>query len=65
MKFEDLVQKVLHEPGFYSQLKDNPEKALKNAGATPTPEMVQALKGVNYDSLKKVAHAANQNLDIC
>jgi hypothetical protein len=65
MKFEDLVDKVLHDPGFYSQLKDNPEKALKNAGMEPKPPLVQALKGINYDSLKKVAHATGENLDIC
>jgi hypothetical protein len=65
MKFEDLVHKVLHEPGFYSQLKDNPEKALKNAGVTPKPEMVQALKAIDYDSLKRVAHAADTNVGIC
>lgn len=65
MKFEELVNKVLHEPGFYGQLKDNPEKALKNAGATPTPEMVKALKAVNFDSLKRVAHSADHNVGIC
>jgi len=65
MKFEELVDKVLHEPGFYGQLKDNPEKALKNAGAKPTPEMVKALKSVNFDSLKRVAHASDHNVGIC
>ncbi len=65
MKFEDLVGKVLHEPGFYSQLKDNPEKALRNAGVEPKPELVQALKSINYDSLKRVAHAADTNVGIC
>jgi hypothetical protein len=65
MKFADLVHKVLNEPGFYSQLKDNPGKALKNAGVTPTPELVQSLKSIDYDSLKRVAHASNENLDIC
>ena len=65
MKFEDLVDKVLHEPGFYGQLKDNPEKALKNAGVTATPAMVQALKAIDFDSLKRVAHSTDYNVGIC
>jgi len=65
MTFEELVDKVLHEPGFYGQLKDNPEKALKNAGVTAKPELVKALKSVNFDSLKRVAHASDHNVGIC
>jgi len=65
MKFEELVNKVINEPGFYSQLKDNPEKALHNAGVKPTSQMVKALKGVNFDSLKNVAHSFDKNVGIC
>lgn len=65
MKFEDLVNKVLHEPGFYSQIKDNPEKALANAGVKATPEMIKAIKGVNFDALKRVAHSYDHNVGIC
>jgi hypothetical protein len=57
MNFPDLVHKVMHEPGFLSKLKSDPEAALKGAGVQPTPSMLAALKTVDYNSIRSVAQA--------
>lgn len=67
MTFEDLVHKVLHEPGFWNQLKSDPEKALKSHGFQPTPAHVAALKKLDYNSIQNVAQTFQraQGKQIC
>jgi hypothetical protein len=57
--FEGLVNKVLHEPGFWSKLKSDPEGALKAHGFHPTPAQIAALKSLDYNSIRGVAQAFN------
>jgi hypothetical protein len=59
LNFEKLIHKALKEPGFYSQLKSDPEGALKTAGIHPTPAQVAALKSIDYNSIRSVAQAFN------
>ena len=53
--FQTLVGKAVSEEGFAQKLVDNPEEALKEAGITPTPEMLDALKGIDVESIQKLA----------
>jgi hypothetical protein len=57
MSFADLVHKVLHESGFWSKLKSDPEGALKECGYHPTPAQVKALKSIDYNSIRNVAQS--------
>jgi hypothetical protein len=57
--FPALVEKALHEPAFFDGLKSNPVKALKAAGFKPTPEVVAALRNIDYDAIKSLAIACN------
>ncbi len=52
MTFEDLVHKVLHEPGFWNQ---------------PTPAHLAALKKLDYNSIQSVAQTFQraQGKQIC
>jgi len=42
MDFQTLVGKAMSDEKFAQALADNPEQALKAAGITPTPEMLEA-----------------------
>ncbi len=53
--FQSLVTKVMSDDGFAANLVKNPEHALKGAGIAPTSEMLDALKGVDVSSIKKLA----------
>jgi hypothetical protein len=55
MDLEKLVDKVMHEPGFYDKLKKDPKAALLSAGDKPKPEQIEALKKVNYKVLDEIA----------
>jgi hypothetical protein len=55
LDFEDLVEKVIEDPKFYKELKENPAAALSKSGLTAQPEQIDALKGINYDYLEEVA----------
>ena len=53
--FQTLVKKVMTDDSFAANLTGNPEQALKGAGITPTSELLDALKGVDVASIKKMA----------
>jgi hypothetical protein len=57
--FEVLVQKSLQQPGFFEDLKRNPAKTLKAAGLAPTPEVIKALRALDYDAIQNVALACD------
>ena len=57
MDFQTLVGKVMSDEAFVQALINNPEKALKEAGIEPTPEILEALKGVDAAKLKQLAQA--------
>ena len=59
--FEKLVNKAVSDEGFAQELVDNPEKALRSEGIEPTPEMLDALNGVDVGSIKKLAAAFGEN----
>jgi hypothetical protein len=57
MDFQTLIGKAMSDEAFARALINNPEKALKEAGIQPTPEMLEALKGVDAASFQKLAQA--------
>jgi len=57
---EDLsrvVGKAAADPEFAEKLLANPEEALRSIGIEPTEEMVDALRDVDADSLRRIADA--------
>jgi hypothetical protein len=56
-----LVGKILSDESFAQALAQNPEETLKNAGIEPTVDLIKALKGVDSESLKKLATAFGEN----
>ena len=61
MDFQTLVGKAISDENFAQALVDNPEKALKDAGIQPTPEILEALKGVDAAAIRKLAQAFGDN----
>ena len=64
MKFEELVDKVMHDDGFRDQLKANPHQALHQVGVKATPEMVNAFKAMDWSSIHHVADTMKANAGI-
>jgi hypothetical protein len=56
-----LIGKIMSDPSFAEALAQNPEKALKEANIEPTVDLLEALKGVDVESLKKLAAAFGEN----
>lgn len=52
-----LVGKVMSDDDFVQQLITDPRSALKSAGIEPTAEMLDALTGVDLDSIRSLASA--------
>ena len=50
-----LVNKILSDEAFRKALLSNPEATLRQAGIDPTPEMLDALKDIDEDSLQALA----------
>jgi hypothetical protein len=57
MTLQQLINKVLNDPGFFSALKKDPAKALQGTGEKLTPEQIKALKELNYKALEDVGSA--------
>ncbi len=53
--FQTLVNKVMSDDAFVQSLASDPAQALKDAGIEPTPEIMDALKGVDVDSIRNLA----------
>ncbi len=57
MDFQTLIGKAMSDEQFAQALASNPEKALKDSGIQPTPEMLEALKGVDAAAIQRLARA--------
>lgn len=57
--FQLLVEKALKEPGFFDGLKQNPIQTLKKAGLAATPQIILALKAIDYDAIQNLAIACD------
>jgi hypothetical protein len=55
--FQTLVGKALSDEDFAAALVKNPEATLREAGIEPTAEMLEALKGIDVEAVKKLAAA--------
>lgn len=56
-----LVGKILSDEEFAQALVDNPEQTLQDAGIEPTVDLLDALKGVDVESLKGLAASFGEN----
>lgn len=56
-----LVGKILSDEKFAEALAKNPEQTLKDAGIDPTIDLIEALQGVDAESLKSLAGAFGEN----
>ena len=54
MTFDALVNRVTKDKAFRDSLRADPEKTLKEAGVKTTPELVHALKTMDWNSVHKV-----------
>lgn len=52
-----IIDKVLADANFCSQLVASPAETLGAMGVTPTPDVVAALKGLDPQSLQRLAGA--------
>ena len=57
MDFQGLVEKALSDEKFAQSMLNKPEETLRGVGVEPTPEILAALKGVDAESLKRLAAA--------
>ena len=57
MTFQQFVTKMLNDQAFRQAVAKNPEAALKAERVIASPELVAALKKVDYGQLGKVAAA--------
>ena len=57
--FELLVEKALHKPGFFHALRQNPGQALKAEGLAATPQIVTALRAIDYNDIQNLVMACN------
>jgi hypothetical protein len=53
--FQNLINKVMTDEAFAKALSENPSETLKSIGVEATPEMLDAMKGVDAASLKNLA----------
>ena len=59
--FQTLVGKALSDEGFAEALVKDPEATLRKAGIEPTPEILEALKGVDVEAIKQLAAAFGED----
>jgi hypothetical protein len=59
--FEKLVHKAINDESFAQELVSNPDAALRSEGIDPTPEMLDALNGVDVASIKQLAATFGEN----
>lgn len=55
MHFDLFVSKIMHDEDFRAELKADPEAALAKEGVDATPEMVQAIHNLDWNSMQKVS----------
>jgi len=56
-----LVGKIIADEGFAEALVKNPEQTLSTAGIEPTVDLLEALNGVDVESLKGLAASFGEN----
>jgi hypothetical protein len=61
MDLQTLLGKAMSDEKFAQALAADPEKALREAGVEPTPEMLDALKGIDAASIQKLAQAFGED----
>jgi hypothetical protein len=61
MDLQTLLGKAMSDEKFAQALAADPEKALREAGVEPTPEMLEALKGIDAASIQKLAQAFGED----
>ena len=59
--FQTLVGKTLSDEEFAAALVESPEATLRQAGIEPTDEMIEALKGIDVEAVKKLAAAFGED----
>jgi len=57
MTVQELFEKALHDPAFWSELQKDPAKAFKEVHQELTPEQLKSLEPLNYHALEEVATA--------
>ncbi|RME74007.1 MAG: hypothetical protein D6784_10895, partial [Chloroflexi bacterium] len=57
---QELVSKILTDEEFAKKLADDPRSALDEAGIEPTVDLLEALEGVDHESLKKLAQTFSE-----
>jgi hypothetical protein len=60
-QLQKLIGKVMTDEQFAKALAANPESALRSAGVEPTAEMLNALKGVDVEALRRMASAFGED----
>ncbi len=55
--FEYLASKAIFDPDFAQALVQDPAQALESIGIEPTPELLDAIKKVDVESILAVAEA--------
>lgn len=56
---QSLIGRVISDQAFANSLSANPEQTLKDAGVDVTPEMLDALKGLDPNAIQRLATAFN------
>ncbi len=56
-----LIGKIIADEGFAEALVKNPEQTLNTAGIEPTVDLLEALNGVDVESLKGLAASFGEN----
>ena len=57
--FGELVNACLNNPGFFHALQDNPAQAITEAGYEATPLVIESLKHLDYNAIRKVFRACD------
>lgn len=60
-QYELLVAKIVMDSGFAEMFHSDLEAALNSIGIEPTKELLEALSGVDYEAIKRVASAIGGN----
>ncbi len=62
---QTLIGKILSDEEFAKALSENPEQALRDANIEPNVDLLDALQGVDAESLKSLAAAFGDNQAAC
>ena len=64
-ELQTLVNKVMADASFAKALEEKPTEALDSVGIQPTPELLDALKGVDAQSIQQLASTFNDDQAAC